>query len=170
LIVLQAQERGDDPRAAAEHFLRANAQGLELIEHGAFRGAEAPAYRARARLALSQGSAGAELFWLAHRGTIFRLDCLAAEQSFSGFVAPFERTALSFRALSAEERAGARERRLAVVPARAGESLGALAERTGNVWRLEQVALANGAEPAAALAAGLHIKVVVERPYAAAKE
>jgi predicted Zn-dependent protease len=170
LVVLQAQERGDDPRAAAERFLRANAQGLELLEHGAFASAAVPAYRARARVALSQGNAGAELFWLAQRDTIFRLQCLAAEQSFSGFVPHFERTAESFRALTSEERASFRERRLAVVPARAGESLGALAERADNVWRLEQVALVNGAEPATMLEAGQQLKIVVERPYAAQKE
>jgi predicted Zn-dependent protease len=57
-----------------------------------------------------------------------------------------------------------------VVPARAGESLGALAERAGNVWRLELVALTNGVEPTATLSAGQQIKLVVERPYAAPKE
>jgi predicted Zn-dependent protease len=169
LIVLQAQERGDDPRAAAEKFLRANAQGLELLEHGAFSGAEAKGYRARARVALSQGTAGAELFWFAHRGTIYRLQCLAAEQNFAGFVPHFERSAKSFRTLTNEERNSIRERRLHVVSARGGEALAALAERSGNVWKLEQVALANGIEANARLAAGQRIKLAVERPYVPAK-
>ena len=113
LIILQGQERGDDPRAAAEKFLRANAQSLEVLEDGALSGAAVPTYHVRARAALSQGTAGADLFWLAHRGTIYRLQCLSAEQSFSGFVSSFERTATSFRALTSEERASIRERRLA---------------------------------------------------------
>lgn len=170
LILFGAQERGSDPRAAAEKFVRANAQGMEVLDDGAFSGAGVPAYRVRARVALSQGTAGAELFWLAHRGTVYSLQCIAPEQSFSGFVPQFERTAKSFRALTSEERASIRERRLHVVRANAGESLAALAGRSGNVWRIEQVALANGIEPGATLAAGQRIKLAVERPYAARKK
>jgi predicted Zn-dependent protease len=118
-------------------------------------------------VALQQGTAGAELFWLAHEGVIYRLQCLAAEQSFSDFVPHFERTARSFRPLTREERAGIRERRLHVASARGGESLAALAARSGNVWRIEQVALANGVETGAKLAAGQRIKLAVERPYVA---
>jgi predicted Zn-dependent protease len=165
LVLLTVQEQGSDPRAAAEKFVRANAQAIEVLEDGAFSGAGAPAYRVRARVALQQGTAGAELFWLAHRGAIYRLQALAAAQAFESFVPEFTRTAKSFRALGAEERAGIRERRLHVVRASGGETLAALAERSGNVWRIEQVALANGLEPSAKLAAGQRIKLAVERPY-----
>jgi predicted Zn-dependent protease len=165
LVILMGQEQGSDPRAAAEKFVRANAQALEVLEDGALEGAGAPAYRVRARVALQQGTAGAELFWFAHRGTIYRLQCLARADSFSGFVPEFTRTAKSFRGLGAEERAGIRERRLHVVRASGGETLAALAQRSGNVWRVEQVALANGLESNARLAAGQRIKVAVERPY-----
>jgi predicted Zn-dependent protease len=165
LVVLTGQESGSDPRAAAEKFVRANAQAIEVLEEGAFSGAGAPAHRVRARVALQQGTAGAELFWLAHRGTIYRLQCLAAAQAFSGFVPEFTRTAKSFRALGAEERAGIRERRLHVARASGGETLAALAQRSGNVWRMEQVALANGLGPEARLASGQRIKLAVERPY-----
>jgi predicted Zn-dependent protease len=165
LVVLLVQESGSDPRAAAEKFVSANAQALEVLEDGAFSGAGAPAYRVRARVALQQGTAGAELFWLAHRGTVYRLQCIAAAQAFSGLVPEFTRTAKSFRALGSEERAGIRERRLHVVRANGGETLAALAQRSGNVWRIEQVALANGVEANARLAAGQRIKLAVERPY-----
>jgi predicted Zn-dependent protease len=165
LIVLGAQAQGSDPRAAAEKFVQANAQAMQVLDDGSFSGAGAPAYRVRARVALQQGTAGAELFWLAHRGTIYRLQCLAAEQAFAQFVPGFTRTAKSFRPLEAEERAGIRERRLHVVRASGGETLAALAQRSGNVWRIEQVALANGLEPNAKLAAGQRIKLAVERPY-----
>jgi predicted Zn-dependent protease len=167
LIVLGAQERGNDPRAAARKFVEANAQSVEVVDDGGFSGAGVPGYRARARVALQQGTAGAELFWLAHEGVIYRLQCLAAEQSFSDFVPHFERTARSFRPLTSEERAGIRERRLHVASARGGESLAALAARSGNVWRIEQLALANGVDAGAKLAAGQRIKLAVERPYVA---
>jgi predicted Zn-dependent protease len=165
LIVLTVQEQGSDPRAAAEKFVRANAQALEVLEDGAFSGAGAPAYRVRARVALQQGTAGAELFWLAHRGAVYRLQCLAGAQAFSSFVPEFTRTAKSFRSLNGDERASIRERRLHVVRASGGETLAALAQRSGNVWRVEQVALANGVEANARLAAGDRIKLAVERPY-----
>lgn len=167
LLVLGAQERGSDPRAAAEKFVNANAQSLEVVEHGAFSGAGVPGYRARARVATQQGTAGADFFWLAHGGVVYRLQGLASAQGFSSFAPHFERTAKSFRPLTSAERAGIRERRLHVASARAGESLAALAERSGNVWRIEQVALANGLEPGAKLAAGQRIKLAVERPYVA---
>jgi predicted Zn-dependent protease len=170
LIVLGAQEQGSDPRAAAEKFVRANAQALEVLEDGKFSGAGAPAYRVRARVALQQGTAGAELFWLAHRGTIYRLQCLAAAQAFAELVPAFTRTAKSFGALEGDERASIRERRLHVVRANGGETLAALAERAGNVWRVDQVALANGLEPGAKPAAGQHIKLAVERPYRAGRK
>jgi predicted Zn-dependent protease len=165
LIVLQGQERGSDPRAAAEKFVRANAQSMEVIEDGAVGGASVPTYRVRARVALSQGTAGADLFWLAHRGTIYRLECLAGEQNFSSFASAFERTAKSFRPLNGDERASVRERRIRVVKAAGGESLAALAQRSGNVWKLEQVAIANGLEGGGAPAAGQQIKLAVESPY-----
>jgi predicted Zn-dependent protease len=165
LIVLGVQEQGKDPRAAAEKFVQANAQAIEVLENGTFSGAGAPAYRVRARVALQQGTAGAELFWLAHRGTIYRLQCVAAAQAFTGLVPAFTRTAKSFRALESEERAGIRERRLHVVRASGGETLAALAARSGNVWRIEQVALANALESNAKPAAGRRIKLAVERPY-----
>jgi predicted Zn-dependent protease len=170
IAVLAAQERGTDPSLAAEHFLRANAQAIELQDHGRYDGAAVPGYRARARVALQQGAAGAELFWLAQAGTVYRLQCLAGTQAFGGFVRSFERTAASFRPLTAEERASIHERRLEVLMAGAGESLEALARRGGNVWPLEQVALANGLEPGAKLAAGQRVKIAVEKPYRARSE
>src|SRR4030095_11748754 len=144
LILLGVQERGDDPKAAAEKFVRANAQGLEVLDSGPLKGAASPAYFVRARVALSQGTGGAELFWLAHGGAIYRLQCVSGEQALAGFVPSFERTAKSFRSLTSEERAGIRERRLHVLRASGGESLAALAERSGNVLKLDQVAVANG--------------------------
>jgi predicted Zn-dependent protease len=170
LAVLQAQERGSDPRLAAEHFLHANAQSLELLDHGRFDAAAVPAYRARAKVALQQGVAGAELFWLAQHGTIYRLQCLAGVEAFDEFVRGFERTADSFRPLDADERESIRERRLELVSASRGESLEALARRGGNVWQLERLALANGLEPGASVAAGQRVKIAVERPYRVKKE
>jgi predicted Zn-dependent protease len=165
LSVLAVQERGKDPRRAAERFLQANAQALELIDHGQVADAAVPAYRVRARVALQQGVAGADLFWLAHRDTIYRLQCLASLQSFAGLERAFERTAVSFHPLSAAERASVRERRLRIVTANAGESLAALTRRGGNVWPLEEVALANGLEGETRLAAGQRVKIAVEVPY-----
>jgi predicted Zn-dependent protease len=170
LMQLSVQERGSDPRTAAEKFLQANAQGVEVQEQGTFTGAGAPAYRVKARVALQQGTAGAELFWLAQRGTVYRLVCLTSEARLADLAAQFSRTAKSFRTLTGEERDGIRERRLHVVRAAGGETLAALGERSGNVWRIEQVALANGVDANARLAAGRNVKLAIERPYRAANK
>ena len=78
----------------------------------------------------------------------------------------FEKTARSFRALRADERAAIQESRLRVHRARDGESLEALAERTGSTWEPAQIAVANALEDGARLREGQLVKVAVPQPYA----
>jgi predicted Zn-dependent protease len=69
----------------------------------------------------------------------------------------------SFRPLTPELLAGARERRLHVVTARAGESLAGLSERTGNRWSPLETAAWNGLEARHRFAGGERVKVVREK-------
>jgi predicted Zn-dependent protease len=165
MIVLEAQEKGDDPRAAAQRYVNANAQGLQIVDHGPTRVGGARAYRARALAASQQGTLGVHFTWIAHHGMILRLQGVTAQQSLGRFGPLFERTAENFRPLTPDERSSIRERRLHIATARAGEMLEALSERTGNAWSLEQTAVANNLVPHDRLEAGQRVKVVVERPY-----
>jgi predicted Zn-dependent protease len=67
--------------------------------------------------------------------------------------------------LSPAEREGIRERRLRVVEARAGETLGSLSTRSRNVWSLDETSVANGLAREPRLQAGQLVKVAVEVPY-----
>ncbi|MDX1650308.1 MAG: hypothetical protein R3263_10685, partial [Myxococcota bacterium] len=69
------------------------------------------------------------------------------------------------RPLSATERRSITERRLAVVAAGSGETLAALSRRTGNAWSPEETAVANALQVGDRLAAGMLVKIAVERPY-----
>jgi predicted Zn-dependent protease len=74
-------------------------------------------------------------------------------------------TALSFRPLSAKEKASIRETRLRVATARSGETLQRLSKRTGNVWSLEITAVVNGLDKSQTLKKGQLVKIAVSQPY-----
>ena len=52
-----------------------------------------------------------------------------------------------------------------MVSARRGESLASLSRRTGNVWSVEETAVANGLDVNAVLSSGDRVKVAVATPY-----
>ena len=72
-----------------------------------------------------------------------------------------------FRPLHPRERASIRETRLRIVPARGGETLAELSQRTGNAWNLQQTAVANGLFADARLEEGQLLKVAISQPYKA---
>jgi len=166
LLTLQLQEEHDDPRAAAVRFLRAGKPALELLEQGALPGAGVPAHQAWARVTASGEPVFARLYWFAYGGRIYRLQGAVEHAGIDRFAAPFDETARSFRPLAPEERASFRVRHLRVVPAREGERFEELLARSGNVERLDQIALMNALDVGDRLAAGQRVKVVVETPYA----
>ncbi len=70
----------------------------------------------------------------------------------------------SFRALSDSERGQIREDRIAIVKARAGETLAALLEQDRSRWPAGEAAVANATLPETPLSAGQSIKIT--RPVA----
>lgn len=167
MITLEGQGRGSDPKAAGERWL-AN-QRLEIVAAGPVSLEGARAYRVVARGVTNQGQLGVHLTWVVHRGGVYRLTGIAPAQRYGDHKAAFDRTAASFRALSRDERAAIRVKRLRVATARRGESLGALGRRSGNTWDTSYTSLANGLEPGARLSAGQKIKIAVEEPYRSAR-
>jgi predicted Zn-dependent protease len=164
MILLTAQEEGSDPRAAAERF--SASERLGFTEAGPLRIRDQRAYRAVALLGSQSGPLGVELTWIAHGGTVYRLQAISAEVSFSRFAEAFRSTAESFAPLSPEQRAGFRQRRLQIVTSRAGETLEQLSRRTGNAWSAADTAVMNGIwEPSRPLG-GQRLKIALERPLA----
>jgi predicted Zn-dependent protease len=157
LLVLELQGESGDPAEAARRFAQAN--GLRLWDGRTARIGGLPAYHALTQLASQGQTLAADLTWIAHPRGMFRLAGAAPLPAFAGFQPLASATARSFRLLEPEERASLQELRLAVVPARAGETLAALADRTGNRWSVEETAVANGIAADARLAAGDLVKI-----------
>ena len=76
-----------------------------------------------------------------------------------------DRAAQSFRAITSSERASIQEQVLAVVTARAGETLVQLGRRTGNTWSPQETAVANGVPLDVRFSGGFAVKIAKERPY-----
>jgi predicted Zn-dependent protease len=162
LILLTRQEGVSDPRTAADRFSATERVGFR--EAGPLRIEGRRAYRAVALLGSQGGPLGVELTWIAHGETVYRLQAISAEVSFSRFAAAFRSTAESFGPLSPEERADIRQRRLGIVTSRAGETLEQLSRRTGNAWSAAETAVMNGIGEASRPLGGQRLKIALERP------
>jgi predicted Zn-dependent protease len=163
VVMLEIQEPGDDPGAAAARFAQAN--GMELRDGEKLRIGGNRAHRAWAVARTREGQVGLDLTWIAHPAAIFRVTGMSPASRFSGHAPAFERVARSFRRLSESERASIRDLRLRIVSARSGEQLATLSRRTGNAWTVEETAVANGLPPGGRLSKGQPVKIALEVPF-----
>ena len=159
MLLLESQGGTPDPASAANVFARGNRLSLR-------NGKQVPiggrlAYRAQA----SARDGGLDLTWIANTRGTFRITGAAAGEAFQGYAPTFERTAYSFRGLTARELSRIRMRQLYIVRAEQGETLGTLSSRSGNVWTVQETAVMNSLSPTAPLASGDLVKIAVERPY-----
>lgn len=164
IVMLEVQERGDDPTAAAVRFAQANRLELRQGQNlwiGGYR-----AHRTWAAAQTRQGPVALDLTWIAHPAAIFRLTGMSPPSRFANRAPTFARVAQSFQRLSDRERASIRDLRLQIVTARAGERLADLSRRTGNAWTAAETAVANGLPTEGRLAAGEPVKIAREVPYA----
>jgi predicted Zn-dependent protease len=67
--------------------------------------------------------------------------------------------------MTAAERDGITEKRIRLVKAQAGETIGALAARSRSAWKPEEIAVANGLKVSDSLAQGQLLKVAVTESY-----
>jgi predicted Zn-dependent protease len=157
LLVLELQGETGDPRDAAQRFAQANR--LRLVSGREARIGGLPAYRALSQLDSQGQTLAVDLTWIAHPRGMFRIAGAAPPARFERFQPLAAATARSFRSLEPDERASLHELRLAVVSARAGETLAALSDRTGNRWSAEETAVSNALVPDARLAEGDLVKI-----------
>jgi predicted Zn-dependent protease len=163
ILKLDAGPVEPDPVKAAAEFAQANRIVLDGGHRLTIGGLDA--FRAHAQVPVQGGNAALHLTWIAHRRAGFRFIGVApAAQAHEAF-RKFDAVAASFGPLGKAERASIKEWRLAVVSARAGESLAGLARRSGNVWELPELAIANGLAANASLRAGQPIKIAREHPF-----
>jgi predicted Zn-dependent protease len=163
LVVLEMQGPPEDAGAAAAKFAQANGLALENGSRQRLGGADA--YRAFAVANTRDGPLVLDLTWIAHPKAVLRLTGMSPPSRYRGHAAALGGVAGSFGKPTPSERAGIRERRLRVVGARAGETLGALSARTQNAWSLDETSIANGLAREARLEAGQLVKVAVDVPH-----
>jgi predicted Zn-dependent protease len=99
--------------------------------------------------------------WFDYKGANYRFNGMGREHH-----RPFlKAAALSFRPLTAEEKASIKEKRLRVVTARENETLEQLSRRSGNVWKPAYTAAINGMDVGQVLKVGTLVKVAVENTF-----
>ncbi len=163
VLALRLQAEGDDPAAAAIAFARKHDLTLSDLEHFEVNGL--PAARALAGVRAQRGAFVADFTWVVHAGRVYRLTGAAPVRIYEARARELVDTARSFRPLSENERSGFEARRLRLAEARAGETLKALGERSGNRWSVARTAASNALEAKAPLAEGFLVKIAVDEPY-----
>ncbi|HVG76574.1 MAG: M48 family metalloprotease [Candidatus Rokuibacteriota bacterium] len=105
------------------------------------------------------------LTWIAHRKRILRVTGMTRRSDWEHYGPAFERTAASFRPLTAADRERIVESRLRLRLANAGETVAQVLARGGGTWTAARTAVANGTTLAARLDAGWPVKVPVAQRY-----
>jgi predicted Zn-dependent protease len=155
-----------DARASARQLLSEAAQRqLPAEDGGAVRVGSARGYRVRVLVNQNQL---VERTYFDHGELVLALHATTFQNEWDSWSDAFERTQRSFRRLSPDDRAIITETRLALVPARAGETLEQVSKRSANVWGAAETALFNGLRGDERLDAGFLVKVGRERVYAPA--
>ena len=113
----------------------------------------------------ADGKVRVDLTWIAQGGLIYQIAAIAQTKRFNDARPLFISTVRSFRPLTAAERADVKETRIRLVPARAGETIDALAGRSHSAWSKEEIAVANGLDAQQPLQEGRLLKVTVAEPY-----
>ena len=159
-VVLRAVAEGNDPLDGARALEKASKSSLPKTETTTINGLPA------ARTQVGDSKLTVDLTWIAYGGMIYQIAGIAEKRAFETVRPLFQNVVHSFRPLSPVERNGIREKRLRLVKARAGETVEALAARSGSAWKANQVIVANGLKGPGPLQEGQLIKIAVEEPYA----
>jgi predicted Zn-dependent protease len=163
VTVVRIAGSGDDPVKFAADFGRRMGTPFREPPRQAVIGG-LPAARGLIELQTSEGAFVLDLAWIAHRAQVFSVAGVTRPGRLPAYRAGFAQVIESFHPLTAGERASLTPTRLAIVPAREGESVAQLLARTpGAAWSAAEAAVANGRQPEERLRAGDLLKVAVNR-------
>lgn len=163
VVMLGIAGKGNDPGQVAKQAVEEvrKKHSVKPTRSEATRIGSIPAY-----LVTYTDSSGREpmhlfFLYLAYRDLIYQFSGMAPER-YRGTI---RETAMSFRALTSQERASIMETRMRIVSAGSNESLARLSERTRNVWDLKMTSVVNGIQPDRPLKEGQLIKIAVSQPF-----
>jgi predicted Zn-dependent protease len=167
LVYLSADLPSGDPRTVAETFLEKTdeLQGIQIQKSQPVKVGGLDAWRMQVEAGSRSGALVAHMTFIPYRGATWRITGLSPAFLASKYEGTFLRTARSFRPLPEAERDSFRATRLAVVTARPGEDLEALAERTGNLWDVQRTAVSNGIFVNHRFEGGELVKISKEQAY-----
>jgi len=162
MIVLTVAGKGDDPMEVADAFARQHPLQVRPhpLEVGSLTAAES-----ETETGPVHDRSAVYLMWIASGDLVYQIAGVCPSSDYAKLRPDFRATATSFHPLSQAERKEIFEKRLRLVPAREGETLSVLLERTDNAWEPERAAVANGVELDTALEAGMLTKIAVPEPY-----
>jgi len=159
-VFLEHAGSGEDPKAAARAWIREGApHGLHPTAQRSVRVGGHDAVRVVATS--PEGHVLAT--FIPQAAAVYRV--VGVSSSPSRYASTFENVARSLRALTPALRTKIFQTRLRLVPARAGESLDELSQRTANTWRVTELAVMNALQPEERLREGQLIKIAVKEPY-----
>ena len=163
-MTMEVVAQGDDPLIGAKIVQEASRASVppptERLTVGGL-----PAARTRLRGRTDTREVTALLAWIAYKGRIYQIGGVTPLERSEAFGPVFASTMQSFRPLTQEERGSIREDRLRLVEAREGETVSALAARSGTRWSAAMVAVVNGLAPSDRLKRGQLVKVSLSELY-----
>jgi predicted Zn-dependent protease len=164
-VALELAGAGDDPKPFADAFAAERGPGgrarIQVEEAHAFALNGLPAFELRGE---ADGVRG-RVLWAALGGNVYRISSASGGVGSKRAATLAQIAARSFRPLAAEEAAGVTVERLRVALAFRGETLEALARRTGSAWDANAIAVANGLSGSEPLERGRFVKIAVREPY-----
>jgi predicted Zn-dependent protease len=163
VVLLQLDSEGEDPMRAARAY--AEREQLHIQNGEPIRVGGLPGFRAEAVVPTSFGMTHAEITWIAHGGRIYRLIAGIVPGTLPKYGGLFRKFAHSFRPLLPEERGEITELRLRTTVVQPGETVEALAERTGNEWNPLYTAVVNGLAVGSPLPSGFRLKIATREAY-----
>lgn len=166
-FALEDAGEGSDPRAVAEPYLKKRLEEVRArVDHqGEQQTRCCKTWVVRGEVQTERGVIAGQIAWLALGGRVYRLSSAyvpIVSEKYNDRAKQFVR---SFRAIADEERKSITVNRLALVRAKAGETIAALSARTGNVYEAHPTAIANGVTVDTVLAEGQLMKIGVKGPY-----
>lgn len=162
-VVLEFGGAGKDLKGAAEKFIKKSQkqglrlEGLEDVNISGFK-----ALRSKGTATTPRGSFHAVVTFISFDDVIFRIMGLALSRQLEGV---FINTARSFRRITPRQLAQIKETRLRIAPARKGETLVALSNRTGNTWNVNMTAVVNAVHTNQPMEEGYGVKIAVAEMY-----
>jgi predicted Zn-dependent protease len=162
LIGLEIAGEGEDPWQSLRAAERERGRALPASE---LRVGDSKAVRTRSEVKTQQGLRILDIAWLAYGGLVYQISGLSPPEFAARNARILEQVVMSFRPLSADERAEIRESRLRIGQVHPHEKLEALVARYGSDWSVVKVSVANALEPGVALEPDQLLKLSIPQAY-----